>query len=84
LWRILILRRRQKGIITVFSFCVSYQFSFKEIDLFDQTGNLLRLHHNDAPQFFNDYLIKGFHTLSCKTNPDIQYFKERNRLFIKH
>ena len=31
-----------------------------------------------------DYLIRCFHKLCCKTNPEIQYIKERNRLFIKH
>jgi hypothetical protein len=29
-------------------------------------------------------LIRCFHNLCYKTNPEIQYIKERNRLFIKY
>lgn len=83
-WRpVLIFRRWQRAIITVFSCCVSCQFPFNYTDSCHQQrnfGNFLYLHQNDTLQFFDDYLIRCFHRLCYKTNPEIQYIKERNRL----
>ena len=81
---IFIFRRWHRAIVTVFSCSEACQLSFKTIDSYHQPRNFLCLHQNDALQFFDDYLIRCFHNLSYKTNPEIQYIKERNSLFIKH
>ena len=84
-WRpVLIFRRWHRAIVTVLFSCVTRQLSFKNIDFCYQSANFLRLHQNDPLQFFDDNLIRCFHNLYYKTNPEIQYIKERNRLFIKY
>ena len=84
-WPVLIFRRWQRAIVTVFFCCVSFQFPFKNFNSCNQQRNFskfLCLHQNDALQFLDDYLIRCFHNLCYKTNPEIQYIKERNRLVI--
>ena len=80
-WLVLIFRRWHGAVVAVLSCCISCQFAFKNIDSCFQQGIFLCLHQNDALQFFDDYLIRCFHNC-CKTNPEIQYIKERNRLVI--
>ncbi len=83
-WPVLIFRRWHRAIVAVFYCCVPCQLSFKNIDSCHQSSNFFRLHQNNALQFFDDNLIRCFHNLCYKTNPEIQYIKERNRLFIKY
>jgi hypothetical protein len=61
---------------------VLFLFIFGKVN--SQQGNFLYLHQNDAFQFLDDYLIRCFHNLCCIVNTEIQYIKERNRLFINH
>ena len=84
-WRsVLILRRWQRTITAVFFGGNTRKFLFKIIYFCFQQPVFSFQHLNDALQFYDDNVVRGIHILCCKANPDIHYFKERNRLFIKH
>gem|GEM_PF-6988983 len=85
-WPVLIFRRWQGAVSAVFFGFVPCQFPFKSFYSCNQQWNFskfLRLHQNDALEIVY-YFIRFFHSFHYETNPEIQYIKERNRLFIKH
>ena len=79
---VFIFRRWYRAIVAVFSGRVLFDFSLKINDSGFQQFDFLRLHLYEALQFTDNYLLRSLHNLYCKTNPEIHYFKERNRLFI--
>jgi hypothetical protein len=59
------------------------QFSIKYINTLFQDRIFPGKHQDDALKIVY-YFISWFHSLYYKTIPEIQYIKERKRLFIKH
>ncbi len=82
-WRsILVPRRWDRTVITVFPHLVFLQFQLQFADFFLQHNNFLRLFFHQMNQFVHCYLIRHLQVLYRKSKSEIHYIKERNCLFI--